>query len=71
MPAGRNANIIYCCFRIFSFSSSFAQTTQIRGFIDGLATYQNGKASFGFLVSRIFSLLPNYTTVFLFLEKVF
>ncbi|MCW3118756.1 MAG: hypothetical protein JWM28_2838 [Chitinophagaceae bacterium] len=32
----------------FCFSSSFAQTTQIRGFIDGLVSYQKGKASFGF-----------------------
>ena len=49
MPAGRNANIILLLFfACITFSSSFAQTTQIRGFIDGLTSYQNGKASFGF-----------------------
>jgi hypothetical protein len=49
MPTGRNATIILLlALAGFSFSSSFAQTTQIRGFIDGLISYQNGKASFGF-----------------------
>jgi len=32
----------------FFSTSSFGQSTQIRGFIDGLASYEKGKASFGF-----------------------
>ena len=47
MPVGRKANIILLLFfGGLCFSSSFAQTTQIRGFIDGLVSYQKNKASF-------------------------
>ena len=47
----KQTNALYLSLFIFSilFSlSSFAQNTQIRGFVDALSTYEKGKVSFGF-----------------------
>lgn len=50
MLTGRKAKLILLLFFAGCINSTFSlgQTTQIRGFIDGLTTYEKGKASFGF-----------------------
>ncbi|MGC4035507.1 MAG: hypothetical protein QM764_06060 [Chitinophagaceae bacterium] len=49
MLTGRTTKLLLLLiFTGYSFSVSFSQSTQIRGFIDGLVTYEKGKASFGF-----------------------
>ena len=39
---------IFFIYTFFSSSSAVAQNTQIRGFVDALASYEKGKVSFGF-----------------------
>ena len=48
MLSGKNIAILFLWLCIFFCVPSFAQNTQIRGFIDGLSSYSNGKVSFGF-----------------------
>jgi hypothetical protein len=50
MLTGRKAKYFLLLFftGYFFSPSSFSQSTQIRGFIDGLVSYEKGKASFGF-----------------------
>ena len=48
MLSGKNIAFSFVWICMFFCISSFAQNTQIRGFIDGLSSYSKGKVSFGF-----------------------
>jgi hypothetical protein len=48
MLSGKNIAFLFTWLCMFFCVPSFAQNTQIRGFIDGLSSYSKGKVSFGF-----------------------
>lgn len=48
MLSGKNIAFLFVWICMFFCIPSFAQNTQIRGFIDGLSSYSKGKVSFGF-----------------------